>query len=297
MNARIEVFSGQLTTVEARVYARLRHGSPGSDTAIQGVVRGPRSHLARTLVSEFQFRVRKRGREPLAEAIVPDPSSWTPEMAHCYEVELEATDRGQTVASYNGILGLRRWGVRGANLMLEGRRWVVRAAHRDSVSASSLDDWRRERMAMMVAEAPDSLCEAATIHGVMLLADLSMEAERMSQSDIIEEIHRLTRWPAVLMVIISSATAWALGPTWTKPESAVMIERVRESAPVARLPWVDGHIVDAERIPAIDVVRQDARPILVCRQSGMMSLAEARGTCDELQRKLSPRGYAGYVKL
>lgn len=297
INARFEVFSGQVTTVEARVYARLWHDLPESDTAIRGVLRGPRSHYARTLVSEFQFQVRERGREPLSEAIIPDPSSWTLEMAHCYEVELEATDRGQTIAAYNGILGVRRWGARGANLMLEGRRWVVRAAHRVSVSASSLDDWRRERMAMMVAEAPDALCEAATIHGVMLLVDLSMEAEGMSQSGIIEEIHRLARWPAVLMVILSSATISTLGPKWMKPEGAVMIERVRESGWVADTSWIDGYIVDEESISAIDAIRQDAWPILVGQQRGMMSLAEARSACDELQRKLSPRGFAGYVKL
>jgi beta-galactosidase/beta-glucuronidase len=43
-----------------------------------------------------------------AEAIVPDPCVWSPELPHLYEVDVEARQGERVVGEYHGMIGLRR---------------------------------------------------------------------------------------------------------------------------------------------------------------------------------------------
>jgi hypothetical protein len=105
MKSEIEITIGDVTDIEARVIAR--YLGPSADIRLQGTLRGPFCERARTLPAEMVFH--KAGNATLtAEAIVPDPCMWTPEMPHLYQADLEAVSGGEIVAEYHGPVGLRR---------------------------------------------------------------------------------------------------------------------------------------------------------------------------------------------
>jgi hypothetical protein len=110
MTNEIEIRVGDVNDVEARVIAQLHGARPsdaeaGQPVAISGVVRGPYCDQTRTLPAEFVFRDSGLGR---AEAVIPDPCAWSPELPHMYQVQIEARRGERVVAQYQGSIGLRR---------------------------------------------------------------------------------------------------------------------------------------------------------------------------------------------
>jgi hypothetical protein len=110
MAEEIEVSVGDVTDVEARVYARYRGASEvTAPIKISGRLRGPFCDRARTLVADFDFQPVKSDDGPeSALAVVTDPCMWTEEMPHFYQVDVEARQGGQVVAEYHGKIGFRR---------------------------------------------------------------------------------------------------------------------------------------------------------------------------------------------
>src|SRR3954471_1359581 len=110
MQSELEILTGDVTDMEARVIARYHVGDEG--TTLRGTVRGPYCENSRTLPAEFPLRPLQRNDAALkmieAEAFVPDPCLWSPELPHVYEVNVEALCDGRTVAEYHGTIGLRR---------------------------------------------------------------------------------------------------------------------------------------------------------------------------------------------
>jgi hypothetical protein len=98
--------------VEARVYARYARpatkelAAAAGRIALCGTLRGPYCERSRTLAAEFAFR--ERGEPGTAEAIVPDPCIWSPELPHFYQADIEARQGRRVVAEYHGKIGLRR---------------------------------------------------------------------------------------------------------------------------------------------------------------------------------------------
>jgi hypothetical protein len=127
MTSAIEIFVDDVNDVEAHVYARYlgdmssRGDSPSAEPIeLLGTLRGPYCETSRTLPAEFVFRrhVEPRaqssqaegpiGNAALAEAVVPDPCLWSPELPHVYHANVEARQGGRVVAEYHGQVGLRR---------------------------------------------------------------------------------------------------------------------------------------------------------------------------------------------
>jgi Glycosyl hydrolases family 2 len=104
-----EITVGDVTDVEARVYARYARAT-GEGIELRGVIRGPFCERARTLTAEFVFRPLRSevAADVLAEAVVTDPCMWSAEMPHVYDVEVEACAGEQVVASHHEQIGLRR---------------------------------------------------------------------------------------------------------------------------------------------------------------------------------------------
>lgn len=105
--AAIEIHIGDVTDMEARVYARYV-AAQDEAVVLQGSLRGPYCENGRTLPAEFSFRDRSPEQPGLAEAIVTDPCLWSSEMPHVYRVEVEARQGAKIVAAYHGTVGLRR---------------------------------------------------------------------------------------------------------------------------------------------------------------------------------------------
>jgi glycosyl hydrolase family 2 len=106
MSPEIEITVGDVTDIEARVIAR--YLGPSTGIELNGTLRGPFCEHARTLPAELVFHRTCDGSASSAEAIVPDPCMWTPEMPHLYQADLEARRGSEIVAEYHGPVGLRR---------------------------------------------------------------------------------------------------------------------------------------------------------------------------------------------
>lgn len=108
----IEIFVGDVNDVQGRVFARFipARGAEvsGEAIALRGTLRGPYCATARTLPAEMAFRNLAPNENGLAEAIVPDPCVWSPELPHLYQVDVEARQGNRVVAKYQGMIGLRR---------------------------------------------------------------------------------------------------------------------------------------------------------------------------------------------
>jgi beta-galactosidase/beta-glucuronidase len=106
MSSDIEIVVGDVTDVEARVIARYHGSSDG--VVLRGTLRGPFCERGRTLPAELMFRDVSNADRVQAEALVPDPCMWTPEMPHLYQANVEARQGEQLIAEYHGTIGLRR---------------------------------------------------------------------------------------------------------------------------------------------------------------------------------------------
>jgi hypothetical protein len=112
MSDEIEIFVVDVNDVEGHVLARFKRTNSthdgGQPIVLSGTLRGPYCETARTLPAEFAFRDLGPQQTGLAEAIVPDPCVWSPELPHLYQVEVKARQDDRVVASYQGMIGLRR---------------------------------------------------------------------------------------------------------------------------------------------------------------------------------------------
>jgi hypothetical protein len=111
MSDEIEITLGDVNDVEGHVLARFKRASSthgGKPIVLSGTLRGPYCETARTLPAEFAFRDVGPKENGLAEAIVPDPCVWSPELPHLYEARVEARQGDRLVAEYRGMIGLRR---------------------------------------------------------------------------------------------------------------------------------------------------------------------------------------------
>ena len=112
MSDEIEIFIGDVNDVEGHVFARLKRatGEQAADKAVvlRGTLRGPYCETSRTLPAEIGFRDLGPKETGLAEAIVPDPCVWSPELPQLYKVDVEARQGDRVVAMYQGMIGLRR---------------------------------------------------------------------------------------------------------------------------------------------------------------------------------------------
>jgi beta-galactosidase/beta-glucuronidase len=106
MASDIEIVVGDVTDVEARVIARYHGATKG--VALSGSLRGPFCEKGRTLPAQLMFRDFSDGDRVQAEAVVPDPCMWTPEMPHLYQADVEARQGDKVVAEYHGTIGLHR---------------------------------------------------------------------------------------------------------------------------------------------------------------------------------------------
>ena len=202
----VELFSGEATTAEARVYARIQSDDPAernsSAIRISGQLIGPVCEFSQTLPAKHQFiEFQGTDRQPaaLAQAIVPDPCFWTPELPFLYRAELQLHIDGE-IATVNRIVGIRRLGMRGKSLFFDGKRFVLRGWQEGRMQNAECklflerhQEFLRETWtALVVANPDDEVCEFASRRGILLVADLIDEGDSP-----IDSLRRVARWPAV----------------------------------------------------------------------------------------------------
>ncbi|HEY4232914.1 MAG TPA: hypothetical protein VGM76_05795 [Lacipirellulaceae bacterium] len=106
--SKFELDVGEVSAMEARVVVRYRPAKENQGrTILRGTLRGPYCDTARTLPAEFPFHNQDSVTQPSAEAIVPDPCLWSPDLPHLYHADVEALRGAQIIAEYHGKIGLR----------------------------------------------------------------------------------------------------------------------------------------------------------------------------------------------
>src|SRR5262245_25880346 len=137
----LDVFYGDLTYARAYVYARLPRAANDAGLSLVGQVRGPRCKLAATLPVTSPLVDLGPGPTLLAQALIPDPAFWTPDLPAIYDVTVNLLRGTEIIATSNRQIGLRPLGVRGRNLFLDGKRWVLRGVSTHATAAGLPRDW------------------------------------------------------------------------------------------------------------------------------------------------------------
>jgi hypothetical protein len=288
-NERLELFFGQTSEAMARVYARLRDFEAPPGVQLTGSLTGPSCLYAETLPARFPLIDRGPGEAMVAEAVVPEPCFWTPEMPQLYQASVQLRLGSQIVASADRMFGFRTLGASGRKLIYEGRRWVLRAVRRDAVPSASLDNWHASDAAMVVRDPDDNLCRAASRAGVLIVAELD--------SVNLNQIHRLSSWPAVAMVILPGDAAVDLAGLKHNMLLAARIGNGHAwNVPCwAHLVQVD--VEDARRL-ANDLTTCPV-PIIARRNDveQYSAVATARAGCDRLQQEVVGRSELNRLDL
>jgi hypothetical protein len=282
----LEIFFGDVSDAMCRVYARW----PGADAqgcTLGGSLTGPMCPYAHTLPVTLAFVDRGPGETPLAEAYVPEPCFWTPEMPHLYRARVQLSRDGRVLAKAERMVGIRTLGANGRKLVYDAKRWVLRGVRAAAVPPTDLEAWREGGAAMIVATPSDALCDEASRIGVLLVADLDEFK--------LDAIRRLSRWPAVGMVTLPAQAPVELDGL---RHNMLLAERFEAGQSIAPLSWAQAAVCEvsdatdfASKASSCPIALIAFRPV-----DGLASVAEGRSRCDHLQRDLAGRvDPAGYI--
>jgi hypothetical protein len=285
---KVELFFGEGHDAIAHVYARLRGTAPEAELQLSGRLTGPSCLYAETLPATFSFVDRGPGNSLLAEALVPEPCFWTPDMPHAYRAILELRRQGTVVAAAERILGLRTLGSSGRKLIYDGKRWVLRGVCRDELPALPLASWREADAAMVVRNPDNALCQEASRIGVLIVAQLDTADAG--------EIRRLSRWPAVGIVTFPPQPTIDLKGL---AHNLLLAERFEAGRPVVPSPWAELTICVANtREELANLITGCSLPVIATRIAGepLATVVAGRTLCDRLQRDLAgPVDVSGYI--
>jgi hypothetical protein len=96
MEEHIEIHVVEASAIEARLDVVYCGESPAG-AALSGTISGPRSNASRTLPATVELKASRAGNAPHAEAILPDPCFWSPELPFLYDISLELRHAGHAI--------------------------------------------------------------------------------------------------------------------------------------------------------------------------------------------------------
>ena len=292
MLEQLEIFYGETSESRSSVYARLSVDGDASGLSLTGRVTGPECLYSRTLASTIPLRDLGPGPSLLAEAVVPDPCFWSPEIPSLYEVFVELWRDGQVIESATRQLGIRMFGCHGRNLFFNGRRWVCRGVFRSERFTHDLSAWRDTATAMIEPHPTEELCEASSRQGVFLVPVIGG-----SRDQIMDEVRRIARWPSVGLAMID-ASGLDQNQLLRSALNVVLAQCYSTGERVEPEGWATAVVGYVEEPQSFSRQFAECRlPVLGSRRNDeAATLADARRECDRLQRDLAPYGdYAGYI--
>ncbi|MCI0362187.1 MAG: hypothetical protein L0211_27215 [Planctomycetaceae bacterium] len=294
---QLDVFYGELTVNRACIYARLPSPSGGEGWSLSGQVRGPRCLHAQTLPVSEPFVDQGPGPTLASRALLPDPCFWSPDLPAIYDVTIDLVRRGEVVATTRRELGLRMLGVRGRNLFLEGKRWVLRCVCTASTTARLPREWH---------DAVAALC-SPTLRVGQELAETLSEAAQWGALTIVEidetgqaaadRLRNLTRSPAVGIAVLRAPLGSGFHKSTVAP-NLLLAQRIGPGDTLVIYEWAELAVVSAENLDEFArAIGRVSLPVVAERRlTAPQPITDARATCDALQRDLAPLGqFAGYI--
>jgi hypothetical protein len=307
----LELFCGEANSAEARIYARWnvddREPQEAARPKISGQLIGPSCEFSHTLPAKHPFReidpADDLQRAALAEAIVPDPCFWTPDLPFLYRAQIKVHG-GSEVAEAGRIVGIRRLGVRGRSLFFDGKRFVLRAIEckmQNDELKSFLEhnqDFLRETWTALILKNPgDDVCEFASQRGLLLVADLTDSNDFASSESLVHSLHRLSQWPAVGIAVLAG-NAVVAEQEQRDIRNLPLAQFVAATDRVICVPWADLMLIEVGMPNEFShrIAELGAPVIALRRISPTVDIEQARSECDILQRDLAPHcDCAGYA--
>jgi hypothetical protein len=307
LGERLEVFFGASDPAQARIYAQLqlpdalRFDEAG--LRLNGRLIGPECEFAHTLPARIPIIHRDASQMTLlAEAIVPDPCFWTPELPFLYRAEIQLQRGDELLASWQRTVGIRRLGARGRFLFFEGKRFVLRGIFNDgersnleTTLANQAEFFRQTWTALVVPNPNSRFCQFSARRGILLVADLrdTVANDATSLTTIIQQ---LAQAPAVGVAVLPNDPSVAAIRQHLRNLLLAQFCSANESLAIA--PWADLLFVEVSDLA--DFLQKTAHgnlPIVAVRRDhGSNSVEQSRAACDRLQSDLAKFGdFAGYV--
>ena len=309
----LAILAGRADDMRAEIMVRISDCPMGGGPLhLTGTLVGPRRGRDMTLPTTVKLvgvtgdhAAAADAGQALARAVFTEPAYWTPELPNLYRLHAQVQRGDQTVAVVDRMVGLRRLGVRGRSLWLEGRRWVPRGVTIDPTGFDPIA-LRSLPAAAVINDPSDAICAAADQAGVAIIARLTDAAGRPLDSAVARE--QIAAWavhPSVVLAVVprtadaaeSMAIIAAVRPLkgtmlvglevdGTQPPDAVQAVAVGAAdCIVVDLPR-DGLPRDGWRLWKAD------SPLVAQRAVATGSSAEHRQECDRLQAALAAWGLA-----
>ena len=286
---------GRCDEMRAEVFVQVASGAAGKPRGISGTIAGPRRGRDTTLPATA--RLQPTSTPGRARAIVTEPAYWTPDLPNLYRLEATVERGDQPPASVDRLVGLRRLGVRGRSLWLDGHRWVPRG-----IAGTGPDDLaacKAASVAAVIDDPDEATLSRADELGVAVIAVLAT-----TTGDHAESVRRIAAWaahPSALVVIMPSTAdltaAAAIGAAaHGRKDTLLLAATVSGAAPPSDAvpPDIDALVVTlaADATPH-DGWRGGAPVPLLAWRGAQTSPAVGRAPCDALQSTLAGWGTAG----
>ena len=289
-NARVYFVATPTTDVDRESLSTLR---------VSGHVVGPTCLYSSTLQARIPLAHRGvttwGGRSAItAEAVVPDPCYWSSELPFLYRAvgAIAGAEQGET--GFDQVFGMRAIDVVRNKFALNGKIWVPRSVRNSVVVGEApLALWRETDTTMSVDDPDDELLAEASRTGVNVLASF-----HAPDRTLLDRIRRLAKFPALMIASIDYLTV--AEPDSSEFPNLILADPIGVGEGEYVIPtWRKAAVLDGSGVRnpyniANGVVR-DPIPVIVRRNTGKRSLADARKACDELQTDLAeicdPAGY------
>ncbi len=303
MSLEPAIFVGDANDAEARVYAMLPRTGLPEDARLSGELAGPYCRYSQTLPARIRFLDRGPGATLLAEAIVPDPCFWTPDLPFMYSAELRIVS-GDAGSSSVPLLerrpvAIRRLGVRDASIYLDAKRFVLRGLRRPGAAIEELKDARSAGTALYVDHASNDFLREASEEGVPLVLNLQSRRQPAAGSDdltrVSADLARVGRWPAVAIVVLDGGLP--VGRELRQlARNTLLAHNITNGQPDRLAPWAHLFWWPTEIELRSAITLPNTVPIVAFRDGGACAtIEEGRLRCDRLQADLASFGdFAGY---
>lgn len=299
----IQVILGPCDDMRAEVFVRLASSEvPGASLRLAGELAGPECRRSITLPAGAALADLGPGEAgPLAKAVLTEPAFWTPELPNLYRLTVRLVADGRTVAETTRQIGLRRSGVRGRSLWLEGRRWVPRGVVCESHSCD-VQALHEDGVAAVVVDPPRNFLAAADEAGLAIIAVAEADDGRsLAVEHIVERIGRWAMHPAVVITVLPqsspAADVAALAAQIRRSKGTMLVARAVDGAappPSSIAAGIDGLCVALDHSGLPHDAWRDAAPVvpLIAWRRGSAGNEPPRAACDRLQAALASWGLA-----
>lgn len=293
--------------LEVEVIVPLGTVPSGAELAVEAALSGPESIRSTTLpvrlpVRFAGLRETPAGRVFTGRVVLTEPAYWTADLPMRYRVAGRLLADGQLLAELAAAIGLRRLGIRGHSLWLDGRRWVPRGIACGLATELGLTDrlTALDAAAVAVVDLPAVTPDDSCLPVWDFLADADRRGRPLlvrlavgSPGATAEGIARLAQHPAVMAVVLPAELLPAAAE-WQRLAGTMLLATEvpgDQSPPAVAPPGIDLLVIrlapealptDGWRVPA-------ALPAVAWQAA----VKPTRAACDRLQAALAGWRLAG----